>query len=43
MFTDSAHNMGVRNAYTAVFKTMTDFLVEKLGRAERVKGTHETK
>ena len=41
MFTDSAHNMGVRNAYMAVYRTMTDFLVENLGKAQRIQGVQE--
>lgn len=35
MFTDSAHSMGVRGAYTALHQMMTDFLVEKFGIESR--------
>lgn len=37
MFTDSAHSMGVRNAYQQLHYTMSEFLVANLGRAERRK------
>lgn len=43
MFTDSRHNMGVRGAYPAVYREMTAFLIDKLGKAERVKHSAEQK
>lgn len=36
MFTDSAHSMSVRGAYTEVFKEMSRFLADKLGTRDAV-------
>lgn len=35
MFTDSAHSMAVRGAYTEVFKEMTRFIQEKFGTNDK--------
>lgn len=37
MYTDSAHNMGVRNAYVQLHYTMVEFLQKHLGKARRKK------